>query len=85
MNRHLITDLETTHSYTDIEAEEGKSLDVGFEIYPVQDFSVGLNLYQIDMENEISWNGSTWRNENLDDTRHRGLEMFTEVWTGRNL
>jgi iron complex outermembrane receptor protein len=62
--------------YTDIEDEEGKSLDVGFEIYPAQNSSFGLNLYQIDMENEINYNGSTYRNENLDDTRHRGLEMF---------
>jgi iron complex outermembrane receptor protein len=61
---------------TDIEAEEGKSLDVGFEVYPVQNLSVAVNFYQIDMEDEISWNESTYRNENLDDTRHRGLEMF---------
>ena len=61
---------------SDLEAEEGQSLDLGFEINPVQDFSVALNLFQIDMENEISWNQITWRNENLDDTRHRGLEMF---------
>jgi iron complex outermembrane receptor protein len=61
---------------THIEAEEGKSIDVGFEISPVKDISVAMNLYQIDMEDEISWNENTYRNENLDDTRHRGLEMF---------
>jgi len=61
---------------TDIEAEDGKSLDVGFEVYPVENLSVAVNFYQIDMEDEISWNESTFRNENLDDTRHRGLEMF---------
>ncbi len=44
----------------------------------MQDLTVGLNLYQIDMEDEISWNELTFRNENLDDTRHRGLEMFFE-------
>jgi len=62
----------------DIEAEEGQSLEAGFEINPVQDLTVGLNLFQIDMEDEISWNELTFRNENLDDTRHRGLEMFFE-------
>jgi len=62
--------------HTDLEAEEGKSIDVGFDVKPVQDFSIGLNLFHIDMENEINWNGNTFRNENLDDTRHRGVEMF---------
>jgi iron complex outermembrane receptor protein len=50
---------------------------VGFEINPVQDLSVALSLFQIDMEDEISWNELTFRNENLDDTRHRGIEIFT--------
>lgn len=59
----------------DLEAEKGKSFDVGFNIKPVDELSIGINLFQIDMEDEISWNGSTFRNENLDDTRHRGLEM----------
>ena len=62
---------------SDIEAEEGKSFEAGFEINPVQDLSVALNLFQIKMEDEISWNELTFRNENLDDTRHQGLEIFT--------
>jgi iron complex outermembrane receptor protein len=62
----------------DLEAEEGKSLDFGFEIDFLENASLGLTLYQIDMEDEISWNGSTFRNENLDDTRHRGVEMFLQ-------
>jgi iron complex outermembrane receptor protein len=61
---------------TDIEAEEGKSIDIGFEVNPVEKLSVAMNFYQIDMEDEISWNENTYRNENLDDTRHRGLEIF---------
>jgi iron complex outermembrane receptor protein len=60
---------------TDLEAEEGKSIEAGFEIKPLQDLSVGITIFQIDMENEISWNEITFRNENLDDTRHRGLEL----------
>ena len=63
---------------SNLEAEEGQSLDLGFEIYPVQNLSLAFNLFRIDMENEISFNSDplVYRNENLDDTRHRGLEMF---------
>ena len=56
----------------DLDAEKGKSIEAGVEISPTQDFSLGLTLFQVDMEDEISWNGTM--NENLDDTRHRGLE-----------
>jgi iron complex outermembrane receptor protein len=61
---------------SDIEAEEGRSIDAGIELGFLEDLSVGLTLYQIDMEDEISWNELTFRNENLDDTRHRGMEIF---------
>ena len=30
------------------------------------------------MEDEITWNEFTFRNENLDDTRHRGVEMYID-------
>ena len=60
---------------TDLEAEEGQSIEAGFEVNPLHDLSVGITLFQIDMEEEISWNEITFRNENLDDTRHRGLEV----------
>lgn len=63
---------------SDINAEKGQSLEAGFEIDPMENLSIGLNLYQIDMEDEINWNEVTYRNENLDDTRHRGLEMFLD-------
>jgi len=60
---------------TDIEAEEGQSIEAGIEVDPLQNLSLGLTLFQIDMEDEISWNEITFRNENLDDTRHKGLEL----------
>ena len=47
----------------------------------MKDFSFGLTLFRIDMEDEISWTGSM--NENLDDTRHRGLETYLDyTWQG---
>ena len=60
---------------TDIDAEKGKSIEAGFTAKPGRDLNVGLSLFQIDMEDEISWNELTFRNENLDDTRHLGLEI----------
>ncbi|MFC1843591.1 TonB-dependent receptor [Thermodesulfobacteriota bacterium] len=60
----------------DLEAEEGKSFEAGFAITPLQDISIGVTLFQIDMEDEISWNGAF--NENLDDTRHRGIETLLD-------
>lgn len=60
---------------TDLEAEEGKSFEAGIEINPAEDFIFGLTLFNIDMEDEISLNPVTWVNDNMDDTRHRGLEM----------
>jgi len=63
---------------TDLEAEEGRSIETGIEVKPLQDLALGLTLFQIDMEDEISWNENTFRNENLDDTRHRGLEASVD-------
>jgi iron complex outermembrane receptor protein len=60
---------------SDLDAEEGQSIEAGFEVTPRENFTVGFTIFQIDMEDEISWNEITFRNENLDDTRHRGLEM----------
>ena len=60
---------------SDLEAEEGQSIEAGFGVTPIENFTVGFTIFQIDMEDEISWNEITYRNENLDDTRHRGLEM----------
>lgn len=59
----------------DLEAEEGRSIETGMDVKPLRNLTLGLTLFQIDMENEISWNENTFRNENLDDTRHRGLEV----------
>ncbi|MBW2467005.1 MAG: TonB-dependent receptor, partial [Deltaproteobacteria bacterium] len=63
---------------TDLEAEEGKSIEAGLEINPSQNFTYGLTLFNIDMEDEISLNPVTWVNDNMDDSRHRGLEMYLD-------
>ncbi|MBW2637564.1 MAG: TonB-dependent receptor, partial [Deltaproteobacteria bacterium] len=60
---------------TDLDAEEGRSFEVGADIRPRENLKVGVTLYSIEMEDEIAYNPATYRNENLDDTRHRGVEV----------
>jgi len=69
---------------TDLEKETGKSYEVGTQFYPLKDLKLGLTLYRIDMEDEISYNPVTFRNENLDQTRHQGVEISID-WQFRKL
>jgi len=69
---------------TDLEKETGKSIEVGTQASPLKDLKLGITLYGIDMEDEISYNPVTFRNENLDKTRHQGIE-FTLDWQFRKL
>ena len=69
---------------TDLEKETGKSYEVGTQVSPLKDLKLGLTFYLIDMEDEISYNPVTFRNGNLDKTRHQGVE-FTLDWQFRKL
>jgi iron complex outermembrane receptor protein len=69
---------------TDLEKETGKSVEVGTQVSPLKDLRLGVTLYLIDMEDEISYNPVTFRNENLDKTRHQGVE-FSLDWQFRKL
>ena len=59
----------------ELEAEEGKSYEIGTEFYPIENVRFAITLFRIDMEKEIAWNNAAFRNENLDETRHQGLEF----------
>jgi len=59
----------------ELEAEEGKNYEMGTELYPIKNVRFTITLFRIDMEKEIVWNNATSRNENLDETRHQGLEF----------
>jgi iron complex outermembrane receptor protein len=59
----------------ELEAEKGKSYEIGTEFYPIENVRFAITLFRIDMEKEIAWNNTTLRNENLDETRHQGLEL----------
>lgn len=58
-----------------IEKEKGKSYEVGTSVYPLNNLKLGLTLYRIDMEDEISADPVTWSLSNLDKTSHTGLEF----------
>ncbi|MEI7590613.1 MAG: TonB-dependent receptor, partial [Deltaproteobacteria bacterium] len=60
---------------TTLEKEQSKSLEAGFETYIFGSLKIGLNIFRTDMENEIRYNPSTYTNENLDNSRHEGVEI----------
>lgn len=65
----------------DLEKETAKTMELGTSLNPLKNLTVGLTLFRIDMENEIAWNATTKRNENLDSTRHEGAEgTFSYLW-----
>ena len=76
--------------------EQGRGIDVGAE-WRAAGHSVQASLYDLKMTDEIAWNGAPFplgQNENLQKTRHRGIEIdsrwklaadwrFDLSWTGR--
>jgi iron complex outermembrane receptor protein len=58
-----------------MEKETGKSIEVGTQISPVAGLKMGLSLFRIDMENEIAYDSTLFKNVNLDKTRHDGAEI----------
>jgi iron complex outermembrane receptor protein len=66
---------------TDLDAEKGASYELGANLWPMEHMNVGLTLYEINMEDEIAYNNATFKSENLDDTRHRGIELsLSYLW-----
>lgn len=73
--------------------ESGRGMDIGAE-WRTGGHSVQATLYDLKMEDEIAYNTFTGQNENLQKTRHRGIEIdsrwklsmnwrFDLSWTGR--
>jgi len=59
-----------------LDKEKGRSYEAGAVFYPLQNMRIGLTFFRVDMEDEIVFNNATWKNENLDKTRHEGIECF---------
>ncbi len=60
--------------YTDLEMEKGQNYEVGADLALLEGIRAGLTLFLMDMKDQIAWNEVTYRNSNLDDTRHMGAE-----------
>lgn len=58
----------------DLDAEKGVSMQVGAEFAGGSRWRCGATLFQLDMRDEIGWNPVLMQNDNLDDTRRRGVE-----------
>ncbi len=71
---------------TSLEKEKGISVEAGTEFYPLDNLKIGLAVFRIDMEDEISWFATgpfTGFNKNQDKTRHDGVEFsISYLWPG---
>lgn len=60
----------------DLEPETGESIEAGLEAEPFNGASIQLTWFEMKMEGEIAWDG--YRNVNLDDTLHTGVEIAAD-------
>lgn len=49
--------------------------EAGIEGRPWAPVTAGLRLFTFDVDDEIGWNGVTFQNENIGETRHQGAEL----------
>jgi len=57
----------------DLKPETGINYEIGVEYTPISNLVLQATLFRTDMEDEIAWGNG--KNENLDETTHRGLEI----------
>ncbi|MFC1454371.1 TonB-dependent receptor [Verrucomicrobiota bacterium] len=72
--------------YNNLEKEQGQNYEIGTEIKGPSTLSLNATLFLLNMQNEIAYNGVTFSNENMDNTRRQGAELsasylFAEVLT----
>lgn len=65
-----------------LKAEKGRDYEVGTEMQLSDKLAGGLTFFLIDMEDEISFSNITYQNENIDKTRHQGIEINTSYMAG---
>lgn len=58
----------------DLKPERGYNYELGTELRLHDELLLNLNLYHMDMKNEIAVDPSTWQQMNLNKTRHQGLD-----------
>lgn len=62
-----------------LEPETAMNYELGTSVSFLKTGRVSLTAYWMEMADEIAYNSLTMRNENLDDTQHRGVEMTFQV------
>ncbi len=68
--------------YTSLKPEEGVSAEIGTHVDLAKGW-ISAALFGLEMQDEISYNGFTFQNENLDDTRRYGAEIAGRWSLGR--
>ncbi|MBW2129616.1 MAG: TonB-dependent receptor [Deltaproteobacteria bacterium] len=69
------TNLFTGAVNRSLEQESAVGYEAGVRLAPVAGCYVNIRAYWMDVKDEITWNSATQQNENLDKTRHIGVEM----------
>jgi len=60
----------------DLKPETGINYQTGIEFTPVSNLVLQATLFCTDMKDEIAWNYAVTNNVNLDETTHRGVELY---------
>lgn len=73
--------------FMDIDPETVMSYEIGGSYAFGQGGRVAITAYLMNLQNEIAYNALTYQNENLDDTRHTGVELSLRIplWTGAHV
>ena len=63
----------------DLYPETGDSYEAGIEQQLPGNLTLAGTLFHMEMEDEIAWDGANFRNANLGETIHQGLELAASV------
>lgn len=69
----------TFGGFMKLEPEKAMNYEVGTEYTFMQNGRASLSFYWMQVSDEIAYNAATMRNENLDDTKHVGVEASLRV------
>jgi iron complex outermembrane receptor protein len=60
----------------DLDPETGINYQTGIEFTPVSSLILQATVFRTDMKDEIAWDWGSSKNINLDETTHRGVELY---------
>ncbi len=68
--------------FNDLKPEKIVNCELGVEYTFMPGGRLSVAVYRMEVEDEIAYNPATWLNENLDETRHTGVEASLRVPLG---